>query len=194
MSEEQNKTEAAPEKAKKGMMGKLLIVVVVVILSAGGGVGAFFALGKFGNKPAAEEHNEGEEGEVHGEDHAEAPKPGKRKKKREPKVVSVVKLEPFVANLADPGGVRYLRVKLSLGLDAELQHEGKEKKEEKGGDPVLVSQIRDAILQSITQKKADELLTAEGKQKLREEIIQVTAPLIHGPEVVNVFFTEFVVQ
>ena len=159
--------EKSEKPAKKsGMMKIIIIVVIVAALGAGG----FFAFKKFGKSVSADE--------------------GASKKKEE--VASVLKLDPFVVNLADPGGMRYLRVEMSIGLSGELL--GPDGKKDKSGDPVLMSQIRDAIVQMLSAKHSEELLTAEGKKELREEINKTVTPFFTTLKVTGVFFTDFMVQ
>ncbi len=162
---EETAEQQAPKK--KGKLKFIIIAVVVLGLAAGG----FFAFKKFAGKSASADDHEG-------------------KKKEE--VASVLKLDPFVVNLADPGGMRYLRVEMSIGLSGELgSNEGKK---EKGTDPVLMSQIRDAIVQMLSAKHSEDLLTAEGKKDLREEINKTVSPFITQVKVTGVFFTDFMVQ
>ena len=131
----------------------------------------FFAFKKFGKSVSANEDK------------------GKDKK---PEIASVLRLDPFVVNLADPGGMRYLRVELGIGLSAELV--SADGKKDKNGDPVLISEIRDAIVQMLSVKKSEELLSAEGKTKLREEILETVKPFFGDVKVTNIFFTDFMVQ
>jgi flagellar protein FliL len=71
------------------------------------------------------------------------------------------KLEPFVVNLADRG--RYLQVAMELRVpDAKTQAEVKK----------LLPEIRNGILLVLSGKRADEVTSAEGKQRLQMEIRQ----------------------
>src|SRR5437764_15179045 len=88
-------TEEQQPAKKKGKLKFIIIAVVVLGLAAGG----FFAFKKFGKSVSADDR-------------------ANEKKKEE--VASVLKLDPFVVNLADPGGMRYLRVEMSIGLNGEL--------------------------------------------------------------------------
>lgn len=155
--------EQPPAKSRK----KLFVVLPVMLIIFG--VGGFFAYQKFLKKVWAKSRAAAAEKKVEA-------------------VETVWQLDPFTVNLADAGGLRYLRVEISLGLDKELPSKGKE------GDPVLTSRVRDAILSALSTKKSDDLLTPEGKQRLREEIEQVTAPVISKAHVTGVFFTDFMVQ
>ena len=83
------KTEAKPKKKSK----LIPILAVVFVLLAGGGAGAYWMYSK--RAVAAEG--------------GEAP----RKEEKPPKS-GVVDMEPFVVNLADESGKRFLRVNLKL--------------------------------------------------------------------------------
>ena len=60
--------------------------------------------------------------------------------------------------------------------------------------PVLVSLLRSAILELLTQQHADELVTTEGKTKLKAELKEHANQVLRGEKVVDVLFAEFVVQ
>ncbi|MBC7781774.1 MAG: flagellar basal body-associated FliL family protein [Proteobacteria bacterium] len=71
------------------------------------------------------------------------------------------KLEPFVVNLADRG--RYLQVAMELRVaDAKAQETVKK----------LLPEIRNGILLVLSGKRADDVTSAEGKQRLQLEIRQ----------------------
>lgn len=103
-------------------------------------------------------------------------------------VKSVMHLEPFVVNLADPEDNRFLRVGIDLGL--ETTSSAKEGKE--AGVPT--SRVRDCILAVLSTWHSDALLAPEGKQKLKDELLhalQDRAPELGAKEV---YFTDFLVQ
>jgi len=94
-------------------------------------------------------------------------------------------LEPFIVNLSDQGGKRYLRITMGLEL----------------GDPKFAEemtkrlpQIRDSILMILPTRKVDELQTAEGKHSLRTEMISNLNELLGKEMVKKIYFTEFVIQ
>ncbi|HZS49125.1 MAG TPA: flagellar basal body-associated protein FliL [Blastocatellia bacterium] len=168
MAEETQETDQEPAPRKSAKL-KIIIVVVLVLGLAGGG---FFAFKKFGRNVKADD----------------ATTEGKKKEE----TTSVLHLEPFVVNLADPGGMRYLRVEMSFGLNGELLDA--EGKKDKNGDPVLISQVRDAIVQMLSSKSSEQLLSPEGKLSLRDEIKKTVEPFFTKPHITGVFFTDFMVQ
>lgn len=100
----------------------------------------------------------------------------------------IVKLEPFVVNLADVGTSRYLR--LSLELLVKDPHEAEELEKSR----VALTQARSAILELLTTQTSSDLVTPEGKTALREAIKQRVGHAWKHMEIVDVLFTDFVVQ
>ena len=100
----------------------------------------------------------------------------------------IAALDTFVVNLADPGGHRFVRVTLSLVLDSK--HAADELKE----DEVARVRTRSAILELLTLQTADRLVTPEGKVVLKKEIAERASHALGHARVVDVLFTEFVVQ
>ncbi|RGE43214.1 flagellar basal body protein FliL [Comamonas testosteroni] len=87
-------------------------------------------------------------------------------------VPTFLPLDNMVANLADPGGDRFVQ----LGITLELA-------DEKTASTVkqYLPSIRSGILMLVSQRTADELLAREGKEKLAADILaEVSAPLGYG--------------
>jgi flagellar basal body-associated protein FliL len=99
-------------------------------------------------------------------------------------VKSTLHLESFVLNLADPGQRAYLRVGIDLGLNRQLS---------KGEAPPL-GPVRDTILTVLGQSQADDLVTAKGKTKLKEDLLHALQARVPGLGVEEVYFTEFLIQ
>ena len=59
---------------------------------------------------------------------------------------------------------------------------------------IHVPRMRDAILSILTTKVADDVITNEGKQKLKKEIIEKLNEFLPDKPASDVFFTDFVVQ
>jgi flagellar protein FliL len=150
----------APAKKKKGK-GFLLMVLVVVL--AGGGGGAYWWLSRTpGIEAAPREIPLSERG--------------------------LVPFEPFMVNLADGGGNRFLKVTLQLVLADAASADSVQ------GAPVVVSRIRSEILELLTQQQAAVLVTPEGKAALKTAIGERLAPVLEGGKVIDVLFSEFIVQ
>jgi flagellar protein FliL len=100
---------------------------------------------------------------------------------------SLLALQPFTVNLADPGGGRYLRVTVQLVLPGAATADAVD------GDPLLLTRVRAAILDQLTEQTSAALLTADGKAALRTGIAARTAQTLTF-EVLDVLFTDFVIQ
>ncbi len=108
-------------------------------------------------------------------------------------------LEPFILNLSDPAGDRYFRLNLRLVLDQRALAE-------RAATGLAHVKLRDRILALLAKMRSAELTTAEGKERLRAELLAVTQTLLeqapfydaaHDPapaRVLDVLFTEFLVQ
>jgi len=182
-------SQAAPAgdaKAPKKGKGKLLIILVaVLVLALGGGGAAYFFMGRDAGKKAHEAGKDGEHAAEGGEAEAEAPA-------HDPAVVA---LPTFTVNLADKESTRYLRTTVSLLInDAEkaatLSGAGEHKA---AGEPARIAMARSAILELLTTKTADELMTAEGKVALKKEIAERASKAFKF-KVNDVLLAEFVVQ
>ncbi len=115
--------------------------------------------------------------------HKKQAKKGEEKNGNEPEVGA--DLEVFVVNLAGQAPTRYLRTTLSLGVRSE-----KEKQEVKE----LSGPIRDAVIMYLTERKVEELFDAEGKAKLRAELLKHINEAVGRKIVLNVYFKEFLIQ
>jgi flagellar FliL protein len=175
MAEEaEEAAEAKPaddKKKKKGSSKLVLILGVLVLLGGGAGAAWFLGLLRFGSKAAnhevaAEATPEPRPGGEHG--------PG-----------PMLALDPFIANLADQSGSRYLKATFQLEFSGKTVPEGFEARS---------PQIRDLLLTLLTSKTFDEIRTPEGKQDLREEIIRRVNQTLDRDVVKAVYFTEFIVQ
>lgn len=96
--------------------------------------------------------------------------------------------EPFVVNLADVSGTRFLRTTIQLVLEPE------EAVEELRETPVVLMQMRSAVLEVLAQQSATALVTPEGKAAVKAAILDRAGEILHGKKVADVLFSEFVVQ
>jgi flagellar FliL protein len=98
-------------------------------------------------------------------------------------------LEPFLVNLADADGDRFLRVGIDLGLEREPEQHGRT-----GEIETPLARTRDTILTILTTCKADALLTPTGKAQLKDDLIKALRDRTPDLGVREVYFTEFLVQ
>lgn len=153
--------------SKKGLM---ILVICFVIIALAVGAGLYVLWGKVSG--VTPETLEGTE-EV------------AEKKEAKAKVKSLLSMETFVVNLADPGGKRYLRVTIALEIDDQDFVEEVKKN---------VPKMRDKVLLILPSKKFKDIRTSSGKDSLRKEIIAQLNPLLNKCKITNLYFQEFVIQ
>jgi flagellar FliL protein len=183
------KEEGAEAPKKKGNKMIPIIAVALLVLLVGGGMGfAFMGGGK-----------ETEPEEVHVEP-----------------LLKIAKLEPFIVNLGEH--TAFIKVSLLLEydqhiLDSVIAGHGSGGGHGYGGgaagggappDPTALPEVmlarepmvRDAIIRVLASKRAVEVLTIDGKERLKEEIVESVNEALQFSEstVTNVYFAEFIVQ
>ena len=94
-------------------------------------------------------------------------------------------LDPFVVNLLDEGGRRFLKVTIDLVVESE-------KVSKEIGE--RLPEIRDLIIVCLSDKSFNEISDQMGKMRLRNEIKQQLNSILTTGKVTKVLFTEFVVQ
>lgn len=100
----------------------------------------------------------------------------------------LVAFEPFMVNLSDGAGNRFLKVTLQLVMEDQKTADAILK------TPVVVSRVRSDILELLTEQVGTELVTPEGKAALKEAIRTRLTDALEHKQVVDVLFSEFVVQ
>jgi flagellar FliL protein len=75
-----------------------------------------------------------------------------------------------------------------------LQVSSKQAAEKIASADVLTSQMRDSILGILSSRNSEQIVTAEGKTQLKNEIAEKLNAFLPGKPVKAVFFTDFVVQ
>lgn len=156
--------KADAERPKKSF--KLWIVIgAVVLLLIVGGFG-FWAFPRF--KAAG----------------SSSLKPGQTSKLEH--VKATMPLDPFLVNLADTDASRFVKTTFQLGLAEEIEEESK--------NFISIPAMRDSIITLLSSKTAEQILTPEGKDRLREEIRSRVNALSPEIKVVEVYIVDFVVQ
>jgi flagellar FliL protein len=165
--ETDDETSSTPSKKKQRSLSTLILLTMVSMLAGAGGL-FWWTSGDGDAEPveAAEASSETVAEELNG----------------------LVEFEPFVVNLADPGGGSFLRTSISV-LVAE-QHEAEEIME----DAVRVARLRAAILEVLSHQTAEHLLTAAGKTELETVISEPMREILAEVHVGHVLLTEFVIQ
>jgi flagellar FliL protein len=162
-----SETTAAIPAPKKGKKSLLVIGLAAVLVLGGIGGGAFW----WTNRAQAAE-----------------PQPAPSSSHGDNEERGMVSFEPFVVNLADTGVSRFLRVKIQLVVGNAEQAEEMEK------SAVKLSRARSAILELLTTQTSETLVTPEGKATLRKTIAEQVGHSVSHLEIIDVLFSDFVVQ
>jgi flagellar FliL protein len=170
--------ETAPKKKSK----KLLMIIVLVVVLLAGGSGGFYFWTRMS-------HAQAEKKDEHKEENTAAKKEAGEKFSlpEDDEVKSVVELQPFIVNLADMESARYLRMTVSVGI-------GEEGGSEEKPDSLFLTRVKNAMLSVLSVKKSSDVLSVEGKQKLREELLQAAQAASAKPKVHAIYITDFIVQ
>ena len=175
-----NSAPPAPAPAKKsGLVKWIVIGLAAVLLLGGGGAAAWWFLLR---TPPVEQA----EGEAEGEGSPEGTSEGGKEQK--PHGEGIIEMDQFLVNLADKDAQRFVRVKLGLVVAAKKDGEEISKEE------VVKARLRSAILEVLAQQTADRLVTPDGKAELKKAIAERANGALGEKKVVDVLFTDFVVQ
>lgn len=190
--EEQEKAPAAPAKGNK----KILIIAIAAVAVLGIGAGAFiFLRGKPASDATAEtpkaeaaaEGSHGSQAEAKGS-HGEAKSsPGEAKSShgeaKKGGASDLLALEPFIVNLQDNSGTRYLKLTLSLEVEGS--------QDEIDAQTV---RIRDSLIVLLSSKSYSDIGTVEGKYQMRDEIVARVNQFLTKSKVKSVYFSDMVIQ
>lgn len=168
--------DAAPPRKSKKLL--IIIAATLVVMLALGGTAAFFLMKKHGA-------DEGDDGEAVTENAKTSKKKGKEA------LPVYVALDAFTVNLVPESGEQFVQLVLSVEV-ADIA----------SGDRIktFTPKIRNNVMMLLSGKKASELLTKEGKEKLageiRDQMNEVLSPGSKGDDqpVREVLFTSFIIQ
>ncbi len=116
------------------------------------------------------------------------PAPGPEKSPKEPIETGVGKIfsmDPFVVNLNEPGGKRYLKSKIELEFADELLAKELDSR---------LPQLRDVILIHLSSKTLDEIQGVDGKIELKNALVTRINQVLTKGQIRNLYFTQFVIQ
>lgn len=167
MADKETGAEPGPEKKSSKKM--LIIIIAAVVVLLGGGGAAFFLL----------------KGENPDSTTTSKPEPAAIATIAKGAIGPMVAIEPFIINILDEEGTRYLKAAITLETDNEPVVEEINQR---------MPQIRDAILLLVGNKTFSELADLQGKLQLRSELRERLNKLLSGGRVQKIYFTEFVVQ
>lgn len=155
--------EQAPKKKNDFALKGIIIGIVISLVLGGAGYAAYF----FISKP-------------------NAPDDGKKAAEQtKPQTMAYYPMEPYIVNLIDNEGERYLKVVMQLELSDQLIAEELD---------LVKPKLRDGILDLLSAKTYKELTDPLGKQRLRDEIAMRANGYATKGKITKVYFTEFVIQ
>jgi flagellar protein FliL len=160
---EEEGEEQVPEKKKSSALKWIIIAVVAVIVLGGAGAGAYFFLFK--------SHSPGEK--------------NKTAEQAKPLAAVFWPMDPFIVNLIDNEGERYMKVTLQLEVADQATVEELN---------IIKPKVRDSILDLLSAKTYKEMIDPIGKQRLRDEIALRANGYLTKGKIIKVYFTEFVIQ
>ena len=161
--EDQTQQDSAPvaKERKKGAFIKWLILGIVGVLIVAGCLGGGFFYFKYFSRD-------------------------KENQKNEKAVAGILwPMEPFIVNLADSTGDRYLKAVIQLEVSGQENTELLDQ---------LKPKFRDCVLDVLSSKSYRELMDITGKQRLREDIVFKLNSMLSKGRIIRVYFTEFVIQ
>lgn len=103
----------------------------------------------------------------------------------EKKIGPIYSFEPIIVNLNEEGARRYLKVSLNLELDNPRVIKEIE---------LLKPKLLDFLITLLSSKSLKDIEDAKGKENLRREIVSKFSRELNTGRVVNVYFSEFMIQ
>ena len=169
-------SETPAEGAAKPKSGAMLWIIVGVVNLVLIGGGAFFVLTRSSSADPAEPAQHA--ADPHGEKPAEAAAATGGSG-------PLLKLDPFVANLNEPDGNRYIKVTLAVEMADEAALGAADKQ---------VPRLRDGVLVFLSGLGVTDTQGAEGKEAIRKELLDRARRVLGEQAAKNVFYSEFVLQ
>ena len=168
MDEDIEKEVEEEEQPAKKFPLKWVIIGVVVLVLAGGGYVGWTMLGPQPDLPGPD-----------------GGKPPATAAVEESEVGVMFDMDPFVVNLNETGGKRYLKSKI------EIEFVGEEVRKELTN---RLPQLRDVILLHLSSKTLDEIRNVDGKIELKNALIKRINQVLKQGKIRNLYFTQFVIQ
>ncbi|MBI5682705.1 MAG: flagellar basal body-associated FliL family protein [Deltaproteobacteria bacterium] len=184
---DKNKGDVENQPAKSSPNKILFIIIGVLVLVILGG-GGYFIFGKKGGGSSVKETEK--ETASEGSKEVSKKETGKEKGSKEGEKNGggsggeVFVMEPFVVNLQDSTGTRYLKVTINFELEGTALEEAK----------IKTPQVRDAIIILLSSKAYADVGNIQGKYQLRDEIVVRINQILTKGKLKAVYFTEFVIQ
>ncbi len=189
MAEEETTEEAAeaPTEKKSGSMLLIIIIIVLILLILIGAVIAILMMGGDDSNQQNPQQQNAQQNQPRQQQMNQQPQGRTNLASSTPfiEIGTMFPLDTFTVNLLSDSGKRYLKVEMNLELGTEELGAELDSK-----TPV----IRDTIIRLLSSKSLEEISTAKGKGKLKQQIVDQLNMRLRDGQINNVFFTEFVVQ
>ncbi len=173
MAEEETEEQGSEEQGTQKKSNLILIIIIVALVFVLLIVGVVVAMLAGGDDTSSQSRDSSSVKE----------KPAQAMESME--VGPMFPLDTFTVNLLSDSGRRYLKVQMNLELDGEELAAELESK---------TAVVRDVVIRMLSSKTLEEISTAKGKDKLKEQIVNQLNLRLRDGNVRNVYFTEFVVQ
>ncbi len=169
MADETEEIEEIQPPKKSPVM---LIVIVLNFLLAAGAVGYALTRGGGDAASAAERPGAAETG-------------GPTGGPIDPSTFATAEMKPFIVNLAGDDGNRYLKVAITARLRDE---------EARDRFGLVAPAVRDKFIQYLTSLSFEDILAAEKKMAIKKDLVAAANEVMYRGDVLDVYFTEFVIQ
>ena len=163
----EKEVEEEEQPAGKSLLKWIIIGVVVLVLAGGGYVGWSML------NPQQDQTD------------ADGGPPTDTEATKEVEVGAMFDMDPFVVNLNEAGGKRYLKSKI------EIEFVGENVRKELTN---RLPQLRDVILLHLSSKTLDEIRSVDGKVELKNALIKRINQVLKQGKIRNLYFTQFVIQ
>jgi len=135
-------------------------------------------------------------------EHVAAPAPVQALHAYQPGEGIMVNMSTKIINLLDAGGRKYIRLTVVVEVAPDNPEYESMLEEEKTAyitefEDKLNARMPvmdDTVITLLSTKTYDDLYTAEGKENLRQEMMQTLAAKLPDFQILSIYFTEFVVQ
>ncbi|MEA3374394.1 MAG: flagellar basal body-associated protein FliL [Campylobacterota bacterium] len=177
--EEQTEEETSGEEKKSSNLMLIIVIVVLVLVILVGAVVAILMMGGEDDEQVQRRTPQANERPAHQQ--------GASSDYTAPlaEIGPMFPLDTFTVNLLSESGRRYLKVEMNLELGGE----------ELGAElDSKTAVVRDIVIRLLSSKSLEEISTAKGKEKLKEQIVDQLNMRLRDGRINNVYFTEFVVQ
>ena len=94
-------------------------------------------------------------------------------------------MKPFIVNLVDESGGRYLKVKFEMELSSKDVVPELERR---------MAQLTDSVIMLLSSKTYKDIANYEGKERMRHEIMIRLNSFLKSGSIRRIYFTEFVMQ